>query len=279
MLFRLSIFSLLLCALTITAEANDPWTPAETNTWGWWDPSDAANMNTNASGGVTTLFDLSGNGNNLNASSGKEPSAFTRLIGTQYGLDHDRSVNQHLVKNGWSGLATNGQFAVFAVFDYDSDSQSIVNFQDDMNWSRSSINPYGKRSGGNGGMNYTGGPYDDAAIFNANVHWDPSETLPLSFFNAYVNGTMVTTNKAMLNQFPSSDGLRFTFLTGNNNQISMDGCIGEVIVVEDVNDDSRHIFEGYLAWKWGLQNLLPEDHPYERRPPGVGPPGTVILLF
>ena len=102
--------------------------------------------------------------------------------------------------------------------------------------------------------------------------------MPLSFFNAYVDAVQVGTNKAFIDPVPSSDGLRFTFLTANNNDFSMDGAIGEVIIIEDVSDTSRQIFEGYLAWKWGLQDNLPEDHPYERRPPGLGPPGTLIIL-
>jgi hypothetical protein len=28
--------------------------------------------------------------------------------------------------------------------------------------------------------------------------------------------------------------------------------------------------EGYLAWKWGLRNALPADHPYINRPPRIG---------
>ena len=95
-------------------------------------------------------------------------------------MDFVQTENDQLVKGGWSGLATGGIFAIYAVFDYDSDSQSIVNFQDDLYFNKASLNPYGKRlqgSGGdNGGVTYSGGPYDAPAIFNANLHYHVSET-------------------------------------------------------------------------------------------------------
>lgn len=36
------------------------------------------------------------------------------------------------------------------------------------------------------------------------------------------------------------------------------------------SDDEMRKVEGYLAWKWNLQNKLPGTHPYRNRPPSIG---------
>jgi len=42
------------------------------------------------------------------------------------------------------------------------------------------------------------------------------------------------------------------------------GLIGEVIVFPvSLTGDNQSRVEGYLAHKWGLQSLLPSDHPYK----------------
>jgi hypothetical protein len=43
---------------------------------------------------------------------------------------------------------------------------------------------------------------------------------------------------------------------------SIDGYIGEVVLVREITLATRQKLEGYLAWKWGLAANLPPDHPY-----------------
>lgn len=276
-LYLAAIAGVVLCA---SVHAATPWSPAETNTWGWWDPSDAATMTTNASGGVLTLSDLSGHGITMSSAAGREPASFTRLLGTNYGLDFVSAELDRLQfgSSGWAGLGSNGVVSIYAVADPDGSSLIIANFQDDCHFSSSSINPYGKRTPSNGSLSYTGGPHTNASIFSTHLVFDVSTNLPLSYFNAYVNGTKVTTDKAYVSQVPVDHTSRFTFLTGNNNDITEDGGLGEVVITYDASDSGRETIEGYLAWKWGLQSLLPENHPYEKRAPGLGAPGTVIVL-
>ena len=46
------------------------------------------------------------------------------------------------------------------------------------------------------------------------------------------------------------------------------GYVGEVIVFNAYLSSSiRQLVEGYLAWKWGLQDSLPDDHLYKKFPP------------
>jgi hypothetical protein len=57
-----------------------------------------------------------------------------------------------------------------------------------------------------------------------------------------------------------------------------DGHIGELVVTSDQSLETRQKLEGYLAWKWGLEGDLPDEHPYKTVPPGKPPAGTVIIL-
>jgi hypothetical protein len=46
------------------------------------------------------------------------------------------------------------------------------------------------------------------------------------------------------------------------------GDINELFIVPyNSSDDTRQRLEGYAAWKWGLQGLLPSGHPYKAAPP------------
>ena len=46
-----------------------------------------------------------------------------------------------------------------------------------------------------------------------------------------------------------------------------DGFIGEIIIINSVEDSDRQKIEGYLAHKWGLSTDLPSDHPHKDNAP------------
>jgi hypothetical protein len=46
-----------------------------------------------------------------------------------------------------------------------------------------------------------------------------------------------------------------------------DGHIGEIIIINSVQDIDRQKVEGYLAHKWGVESKLPSDHPYKTSAP------------
>ena len=51
---------------------------------------------------------------------------------------------------------------------------------------------------------------------------------------------------------------------------SWEGPIGEIVIVNSgVSSTVRQQMEGYLAWKWGLEGNLPNDHPYKNSPPTI----------
>jgi hypothetical protein len=51
-------------------------------------------------------------------------------------------------------------------------------------------------------------------------------------------------------------------------QGAMRGYIYELVVYNSaLSAASRYAMEGYLAWKWGIPDLLPTTHPYFLLPP------------
>jgi len=62
-----------------------------------------------------------------------------------------------------------------------------------------------------------------------------------------------------------------TFITmANRVGQTIAGHWGECLITEDVSVGARQKIEGYLAWKWGIQNQLPVGHPYKDAAPLVG---------
>lgn len=50
------------------------------------------------------------------------------------------------------------------------------------------------------------------------------------------------------------------------------GLIGDVVLSGSSSTSVRQKYEGYMAWKYGLQGSLPGGFPYKNRPPFVGDP-------
>lgn len=66
--------------------------------------------------------------------------------------------------------------------------------------------------------------------------------------------------------------------TMDDTQETMDCDVGELLIYNpQISDADRQSVEGYLAWKWGAQSMLPSDHPYKAAPPG-GPVGATVDL-
>jgi hypothetical protein len=69
----------------------------------------------------------------------------------------------------------------------------------------------------------------------------------------YENGLFV--DESATNLFPTS-------LTMGRNTESAQSDILEYIAFNSDDEEQRQNVEGYLAWKWGIENLLPNEHPY-----------------
>ena len=74
-----------------------------------------------------------------------------------------------------------------------------------------------------------------------------------------VNGTNQTQKNMKVKGFDS-----MTIGCKNGGVQPWQGYIAEIIILKEmISDEERQKVQGYLAWKWGLQNNLPSDHPYK----------------
>ena len=86
-------------------------------------------------------------------------------------------------------------------------------------------------------------------------------------YNFWLNGTAVFGTAS--NTYGIS-GTSFLGRSGAAGGFFLDGNIAEMILCEgaSISVADRQLFEGYLAWKWGRQSVLPGGHPYKNEPPG-----------
>lgn len=81
-------------------------------------------------------------------------------------------------------------------------------------------------------------------------------------------GTYSTGTTAAANQNINRAAIGASWQTGIQSIASWDGQIGEIIMVAYIPTQTViDKFQGYLAWKWGLQGSLPVGHPYKNSPP------------
>ena len=83
----------------------------------------------------------------------------------------------------------------------------------------------------------------------------------------FVNGSaMTTTDTTNTGSISNSDVLDVGAAAVGGNPLT--GDIAEVLVGgATLTTADRQRLEGYLCWKWGLQDNLPSDHPYKNFPP------------
>jgi len=140
-------------------------------------------------------------------------------------------------------------------------------------------------SGDNGGnpnfsIRNVGGNTLDICWWHRNdfmIQYDTNQNILLTTFyesgsnimNGYLNGTNkgpYTTNNGPRTQINKHNSIGS--LHNGNNWNNMNGSIAEILVFNTSHSDSqRQMIEGYLAWKWGLQSNLPDNHPFKSAAP------------
>jgi hypothetical protein len=91
-----------------------------------------------------------------------------------------------------------------------------------------------------------------------------------------INGTIDGTTTSFQTSGSTSDTNSAQIdIGGNPAGVFFGGDIGEIVISYTAAD--REKFEGYLAWKWGLQGNLPANHPYKNGPPTKG--GNAAVHF
>lgn len=262
------------------------WTPAEITTALWLDAADSSTLFDATSGGslpgnngaVARWEDKSGNGRHVTQStSGNRP---LRRSATQNGLDIvEFNGTSHLLTGGPSAIGQNvTQLSIFGVWRFITNptSPAVV---------------LSTNTGTGVGRCFIGSGISSQRLFLASRRLDAdaaavisdTETQGTSFFigygvvdyaNAdawlYRNGTLrqSSTSHGSSGSTSNTNGL---FGVGGStaglNLTHIAAC--ELGFVGDISNTTRQLIEGYLAWKWGLQGNLPNDHPYKNAAPGA----------
>jgi hypothetical protein len=138
-----------------------------------------------------------------------------------------------------------------------------------------------KNFGDSQGANHL--PWTDSAVYfqafsttrHAVGNLTPSFALPRivevesknDLFNLFVDGTVQFTTST--NTYVNPSGLK---QIGGDTQFNVYflGYAAELIVVSSIlSTPHRQQFEGYLAWRWGLQANLVNNHPFKFSPPYI----------
>ena len=90
---------------------------------------------------------------------------------------------------------------------------------------------------------------------------------------SYQNGVLLTSSPAAIVDTTNYTPSQHLMLVGSYNDVAggqrpdfaLTGNVCEIISYSsssNMSDAGRQKIEGYLAWKWGIQTLLPSNHPY-----------------
>lgn len=107
-------------------------------------------------------------------------------------------------------------------------------------------------------------------VFSTNTPYLFAITINLvngSYINFKLNGTNGSTSVSIPSGITSSINTNFTiggWINSSNQNRFFGGVIGELLFYNTLLSTSQiQSVEGYLAWRWGLQNNLPTIHPYK----------------
>jgi len=108
----------------------------------------------------------------------------------------------------------------------------------------------------------TGGPFPGPNIYSINLCWDTSTA------KVKIGGVTRATGDYSVNKIVTQAD--FHLFRNRALGAKTSGVIAEVVSIgDDCSDTEATKIEGYLAWKWGLVDKLPSDHPYKYAPPTV----------
>jgi hypothetical protein len=249
------------------------WTPEYLDTTAWYDTSDASTI-TESAGAVSQLDDKSGNTRNLTQTTGADqPITGTRTIGGLNVFDYNNT--DYLQTDSVDFYPASNNLAVFLIAEIDSVSENLdcllsMNGGNDWQFESNSSPNFGGSlrtdlASAGSPFNCTDGPYNGPSIYNLNFDWGSS------FQNVFIDGTKDSGVGDALYDTSPGGSMRLLLATNRGIARFMNVGIGEVIICEDVTTATRQKIEGYLAWKWGLVDNLPSDHPYKNAAPIYAP--------
>ena len=99
------------------------------------------------------------------------------------------------------------------------------------------------------------------------INPDPSQSSTMA---VYLNGALQASGVAQAGTTPVTASLYINGQGGTSTN-SFQSYVAEILVFNTgLSETNRYLVEGYLAWKWGIQGLLPNTHPYYSATPSAG---------
>jgi len=99
------------------------------------------------------------------------------------------------------------------------------------------------------------------------INPDPSQSSTMA---VYLNGALQASGVAQAGTTPVTASLYINGQGGTSTN-SFQSYVAEILVFNTgLSETNRRLVEGYLAWKWGIQGLLPNTHPYYSATPSAG---------
>lgn len=242
-----------------------PWTPKyETSKLAWFEADKIVNIS-HDNGSVTALQSSGSDGYIL----GQPNPIYTPLTGvrTLNGLNVIDSNNGFLETSNFM-LPSDGNISIFLVAGIDivtTFGQGIIsmNASNDFQLYAGNNNAfYGIiQRGLSPNLSLTGGPFPGPSIYH--IEYNKTETDTLSVYvDTVLRGSITYGNKLDITQY-------LRVLCGKNPVSRIDGFFAELLFVTNLNIDVKSKVEGYLAHKWGLADILANDHLYKLEPPRV----------
>lgn len=250
------------------------WTPANMTTVGWWDVADESTI-TGPDTYLNSIADKSGNGTTLSYGGGAVRTGLTTLNGLNV-ADFTGSTGGGFLYSATGAFPTpaSGDLGIIAVAVIDPlhDHSGAWPYI----WDFLGVYRIGLASGSStqfdgvltvgGGTQVaaSGGPYPGAHVFGSRSDFNVDGKNQLRF-----DGTDVSNPEQSYTSKMTSTTFK-VFVDKNNSITSkLDGHLAEIVAFEDVTLATYQKVEGYAAWKWGLEGLLPAGHPYKSAAPTV----------
>jgi len=242
------------------------WTPTRIATAQWFDAADASTITLNGST-VSQWADKSSNGRHMTQSTASLQPTWAV---SSFSLPSVNFVAHEMISNAIS--ASNSDFAVYSVT---KQTKTLTNNNDSVFSTRTNVNGSFQVASNltqlvASGQNLSGGfitnLIDSSIAANYRIVRIESTVTDIK---TYLNGSLSATSPAG-NSFNASPTLGFQLGRNRGGGAYLWADHAEWVVTLGVpSPATSDRIEGYLAWKWGQQALLPVGHPYKNSPPMV----------